>query len=65
MKCRNCPEGRHHMSGSVYCVLYGIIIDEKHECTREGGRRHDGDADPDGEGKRKSAGLHEDGCGAA
>ena len=56
MKCKNCPEGRHHMSGSVYCVLYGIIIQEEHECTREGGRRHDrtGTAG-DGEEQRESA----------
>ena len=33
------------MSGSVYCHLYGIIIREEHECTREGGRQRDRSAD--------------------
>ena len=45
MKCKNCPEGKHYMSGSAYCVLYGMIIRDEHECTREGGRRHERDAD--------------------
>lgn len=24
--------------GGVYCVIYGMIISEEHECTRKGGR---------------------------
>ena len=66
MKCKDCPEGKRYMSGSVYCHLYGIIIREEHECTREGGRRHDGTGtEGDGEEKREGAGLHKDSRGAA
>lgn len=66
MKCKDCPEGKRYMSGSVYCHLYGIIIREEHECTREGGRRHDSTGnDGDGEGEREGAGLHKDGGAAA
>ena len=53
------------MSGSVYCHLYGIIIREEHECTREGGLRHERDADPDGQGNREGTELQEDSGGAA
>lgn len=36
MKCRECPEGRKFARGSVECLLYGFIIREDHEGTREG-----------------------------
>lgn len=52
------------MSGSVHCLLYGMIIREEHECTLEGGKRHDGDEDLSGAGDDK-AGLQKDGGGAA
>ena len=45
MICGRCPEGRRFAEGSTYCILYGIIIDHRHECTLEGGKRHDGSAD--------------------
>ena len=51
MICGRCPEGRRFAQGSTFCVLYGIIISDKHECTLEGGKRHDGVAD-DSEVKR-------------
>ena len=62
MICRECPEGKHYMRGSVFCRLYGIIISENHKCT-DGGNRHDRDGDhsTDGEGKAE---LQEDSCGA-
>lgn len=65
MKCRNCPEGRRFAEGSTYCVLYGMIIRDEHECKREGGRRHDGtDADHGQDGGDKAE-LQKNGCGAA
>lgn len=64
MKCGKCPEGRKFAKGSVYCILYGMIIREDHICTLEGGQRHDGDQD-----QREDSGgeteLQKDGCGAA
>ena len=64
MICRNCPEGRRFMAGSIFCNQYGMIIREKHECTRLGGLRHDRDGDQreDGGG---TAEIQEDSCGAA
>ena len=41
MICKNCPEARRFAEESMYCLLYGIIIRENHECTREGGKAHD------------------------
>ena len=64
MKCKECSEGRKFARGSVYCILYGIIIREDHECKLEGGKRHDG-TDGDGEGIRESTELQKDGGGAA
>ena len=64
MICGECPEGKHYMRGSVYCLLYGIIINEKHICTRDGGNRHDRDGDHSTDGKG-TAELQEDSCGAA
>ena len=66
MTCGRCPEGRRFATGSTFCVLYGIIIRDTHECTREGGRRHDSDGTDDhGEGQREEAELQKDGSGAA
>ena len=45
MKCKRCPEGRRFAEGSIYCTLYGIIIREDHEGTREGCIAHEGDQD--------------------
>ena len=52
------------MSGSIECLLYGMIIREEHECTREGGKRYDDAADPRDEGEGKDE-TGEDGRGAA
>ena len=66
MKCRDCPEGRRFAEGSVNCILYGMIIREDHECTLEGGRRHDADRAADhGEGGEGSAEIQKDSSGAA
>lgn len=65
MICRDCPEGRRFAQGSVYCIRYGMIIRENHECRLEGGKRHDGGAADHGKGIREETGLQEDGCGAA
>ena len=41
MKCKQCPEGRRFARGSVECRLYGMIIRDNHEGTREGCKRHE------------------------
>lgn len=48
MKCKQCPEGRRFARGSVECLLYGFIIREDHEGTREGCKRHERDKLPAG-----------------
>lgn len=50
MKCRECAEARRFADGAVFCVMYGLIINENHDCNRKGGRlreRDDGDAGDD------------------
>ena len=54
MTCGRCPEGRRFAVGSTYCVLYGIIISDKHECTLEGGKRHDRAADHGDDSERQA-----------
>ena len=63
MICKNCPEGRRFAAGSIECPLYGIIIREDHEGTREGCKQHDRDEDYGGE-QREGAGLYDDGWAA-
>lgn len=41
MKCMDCHQGRKFAEGSVYCRIYGMIIREDHECTRDGWKIHD------------------------
>lgn len=48
MKCRECPEGRRFARGSVECLLYGFIIREDHEGTREGCKSYEGNELPAG-----------------
>ena len=64
MICKNCPEGRRFARGSIECLLYGIIINENHKCTREGGKRHDRD-ESDGQTVREEAELQKDSRGTA
>lgn len=64
MKCGECVRGRRFAQESVFCVMYGVIISEGHECGLEGGKRHEG-ADnqrEDGGGEAEGA---EDDSGAA
>ena len=63
MTCAKCPEGRRFSDDGIYCVHYGIILRDRHECTLERGREHDRD-DDHGEEQREEAGQQEDGCGA-
>ena len=63
MICKNCPEGRKYAAGSRFCILYGMYIREDHECTREGGKRHERYAGDHGE-VREETGLQEDGWDA-
>ena len=66
MKCRECAEGKQYAEGSVWCIKYGIIIREDHECTREGGRlREDGDGDQGSEVQGKTEDKSGDGERAA
>ena len=64
MKCRDCPEGKRMTVRKVMCIPYGMIISAEHECTLEGGRRHDRDQDISEE-QREKTGLQKDGSGAA
>ena len=64
MKCRECAEGRRYAEGSVWCVQYGMIIREDHECTREGGRLRE-DGDQGGEMQGETEDQPGDGEGAA
>ena len=48
MHCRECAEARRFAKGSVYCILYGMIIREDYKCTLKGSKRHEGrDDGPD------------------
>ena len=64
MKCRDCPEEKRMTVRKVMCIPYGMIISAEHECTREGGRRHDRAADQ-GEVQREKAELQKDSRGTA
>ena len=62
MMCKRCPEGRRFARGSVECRLYGFIIREDHEGTREGCKKHEGDKLPAGSyADNQAAELQEDG----
>ena len=64
MKCKRCPEGRRFAEDGIYCVMYGMILREEHECRLEGGKRHDEDAGG-GAGGGGETEVHEDRGGAA
>ena len=64
MKCRECVQGRRFGDDGVYCVLYGMIIRENHECRQKGGRRRERD-EGDREEVRGGTEIHEDSSGAA
>ena len=65
MICRECQEGRRYAEGSIFCTWYGIIIRENHECSREGGKRHDGEPGGDRENNTNRAELQQNGGNAA
>lgn len=56
MKCTECAEARRFSDGAVYCVQYGMIIREKHECRLPGAHEKTADeatsADPPEGGER-------------
>ena len=67
MRCGECPAGKRISRNGhrcVYCLLYGIIVRESHECTRDDWKRYKRPDDDD-----KSIGaeteIQEDGCGPA
>ena len=56
-----CPEGQRYAQGSIYCVLYGMIIREGYTCRmcrKEGGEKsEDGDQDIGGEDGTEIQGI--------
>lgn len=48
MRCRDCAEGRRYTADSYFCVMYGMIIREKDNCTRKGAREREPDDTGDG-----------------
>lgn len=52
MKCRECVHARKFSADGIYCVQYGMIIRDGHECTLPGAikkRRSSGAANTGGE----------------
>lgn len=41
MICKECPEARRFGDDGIYCLQYGMILREGHECTLETGKRHE------------------------
>lgn len=64
MKCRDCARGRRFADGAVNCILYGMIINENHECERKG-RMARGEDDGDGSGIGPGTEIPGDGGGTA
>lgn len=54
MRCRGCAEARRFSAGSIYCIQYGMILPEEHECRLKGGRPRERDDDQHGEGEDKA-----------
>lgn len=64
MRCRDCTAGKRISRNGrrcVFCRMYGMILREDHECTREGWKTYEYIGGEDGE----ETGLLEDGGGAA
>lgn len=62
MKCRDCRHGRAFASGSVNCILYGMILRAEHECTLEREIWIHDDSESGSEGKTE---IRNDGGGDA
>ena len=45
MTCKECRKAKPFAAGSMYCLLYGIIIREDHEGNLKGCEDDDGDPD--------------------
>ena len=45
MTCKECRKAKRFAPGSMYCLLYGIIIREDHEGNLKGCEDDDGDPD--------------------
>ena len=50
MTCKECRKAKRFAPGSMYCLLYGIIIREDHEGNLKGCEDDDGDPDLRGKG---------------
>ena len=42
MKCKECRKAKQYAQGSMYCLLYGIIIREDHDGNLKGCEDDDG-----------------------
>ena len=67
MICKDCQAGKRFLRNGhkcVNCLLYGIIVRDDHECTRDGWKRF---KRPDGNGHRfrEETEFQEDGADAA
>ena len=45
MTCKECRKAKRFAPGSMYCLMYGIIIREDHEGNLKGCEDDDGDPD--------------------
>lgn len=66
MICKRCPASKRMLRnghGCVMCLIYGIIVRDNHECTRDGWKHFKRD-DCDGDGIGEETGFPEDGSDA-
>lgn len=67
MICGVCPAGKRitrNEHGCVRCIVYGMVLKEDHECTREGWKNYDWDQNHRQERETETE-LPEDGGGFA
>ena len=43
MKCKECAEARRFSTEAVFCVQYGMILSNEHECTLPGAKEKPAD----------------------
>ena len=43
MRCRDCAHARRFSADGIFCVEYGMIIREGHECTLPGAKEKPAD----------------------
>ena len=66
MKCRECVNARRYRADAVKCIVYGMVINENHECERKGRkRRHEEDHGQRGGAGADKTEIRDAGGGAA